>query len=60
MLCQYIYEISNKFNAFYHDKKILAETNETILRSLVALISLTLNVLDTSINLLGFKSPEKM
>ena len=60
MLCQYIYEISNKFNAFYHDKKILAETNETTLRSLVALITLTLNVLDTSINLLGFKAPSKM
>jgi arginyl-tRNA synthetase len=60
ILCQYIYEISNKFNAFYHNKKILAETNETTLRSLVALITLTLNVLDTSINLLGFKAPSKM
>ena len=60
ILCQYIYEISNKFNAFYHNKKILAETNETILHSLVSLITLTLNVLDTSINLLGFKAPEKM
>ncbi len=60
ILCQYIYEISNKFNAFYHNKKILAETNETILHSLISLITLTLNVLDTSINLLGFKAPEKM
>ena len=60
MLCQYIYEISNKFNVFYHDKKILAETNEKILHSLVAIITLTLNVLDISINLLGFKAPEKM
>ncbi len=60
MLCQYIYEVSNKFNAFYHDKKILAETDEKILHSLVSLITLTLNILDTSINLLGFKAPEKM
>lgn len=60
ILCQYIYEVSNKFNAFYHNKKILAETNENILHSLVSLITLTLNVLDTSINLLGFKAPEKM
>ena len=60
ILCQYIYEISNKFNAFYHHKKILAETDEAILHSLVALITLTLNVLDTSINLLGFKAPSKM
>lgn len=60
MLCQYIYEISNKFNVFYHDKKILAETNEKVLHSLVALITLTLKVLDVSINLLGFRAPEKM
>ena len=60
ILCQYIYEVSNKFNAFYHNKKILAETDKQVLHSLVALITLTLNVLDTSINLLGFKAPEKM
>ncbi len=60
ILCQYIYEVSNKFNVFYHNKKILAETDINVLQSLVALITLTLNVLDTSINLLGFKAPEKM
>lgn len=60
MLCSYIYEISNKFNVFYHDKKILAEENETVLSSLVALITLTLNVLNICTNLLGFKAPEKM
>lgn len=60
IICSYIYEIANKFNVFYHDKKILAEENETVLSSLVALISLTLNVLDICINMLGFKAPEKM
>ena len=60
MICSYIYEISNKFNVFYHDKKILAEEDETVLSSLVALITLTLNVLNICTNLLGFKAPEKM
>ena len=60
IICSYIYEIANKFNVFYHDKKILAEEKETILASLVALISLTLKVLDICINMLGFKAPEKM
>ena len=60
MICSYIYEISNKFNVFYHDKKILAETNETVLSSLVGLITLTLKVLDICINILGFKAPRKM
>lgn len=60
ILCSYIYEIANKFNVFYHDKKILAEDNEIILRSLISLIKLTLNILEININLLGFKAPEKM
>ncbi len=60
ILCSYIYEIANKFNVFYHDKKILAEEDETILRSLVALITLALRVLEINITLLGFKAPEKM
>ncbi len=60
ILCSYIYEIANKFNVFYHDKKILAEENETILHSLVALITLALRVLEINITLLGFKAPEKM
>ena len=60
LICSYIYEISNKFNVFYHDKKILAEENKDTLRALVALISLTLNVLDICINILGFRAPDKM
>ena len=60
IICSYVYEISNKFNVFYHDKKILAEEDKTTLRSLVALITLTLKVLDICINILGFKAPEKM
>jgi arginyl-tRNA synthetase len=60
MICSYVYEVANKFNVFYHDKKILAEENETALKSLVALIQLTLNTLDIAIQLLGFKAPEKM
>ena len=27
-ICQYIYELANAFNSFYHDTKILAEEDE--------------------------------
>ena len=60
MICSYIYEISNNFNAFYHDKKILAEENMDVLRSLVALISITLKVLEEAVALLGFSAPSRM
>ncbi len=60
IICQYIYELSNKFNAFYHHKKILAEENQDTLKSLIVLITITLKVLEICIDLLGFKAPEKM
>ena len=27
-ICQYVYELANAFNRFYHDTKIIAEENE--------------------------------
>ena len=29
-ICQYIYEVSNSFNGFYHNTKILAEEDKTV------------------------------
>lgn len=40
-LCQFIYEVSNAFNGFYHDTKILAETDEAKQKGYIALICLT-------------------
>jgi arginyl-tRNA synthetase len=60
ILCSYIYEISNKFNVFYHDKKILSEENTNTLKALVALISTTLRTLEIVCGILGFNAPEKM
>jgi len=59
-ICQYIYEVSNIFNGFYHDTKILAETDEKKKQGYIALISLTKDILLTCIDLLGFECPEKM
>lgn len=60
IICQYIYDVANKFNVFYHDKKILTEEDEKVLASLAALLTLTLKVLEVSVGLLGFSAPEKM
>lgn len=40
-ICQYIYEVSNAFNGFYHNTKILAEENEEQKKGYIALITLT-------------------
>ncbi|BBF41887.1 arginyl-tRNA synthetase [Lachnospiraceae bacterium KM106-2] len=59
-ICQYVYDLSNAFNKFYHETKIIAEENEEKRASWISLITLTLNILDTSINLLGMECPDRM
>ena len=59
-ICAYIYEVSNAFNSFYHETKILGEENEERKQGLVALLVLTRDILETCIDMLGFEAPEKM
>ncbi|MDO4307022.1 MAG: arginine--tRNA ligase [Eubacteriales bacterium] len=59
-ICAYIYEVSNAFNSFYHETKILSEENQAQKESFIRLLVLTRRVLETSIDLLGFSAPERM
>ncbi|WP_434309890.1 arginine--tRNA ligase [Hominifimenecus sp. rT4P-3] len=59
-LCQYIYEVSNAFNKFYHETKILGEEDGEKQKGWIALLSASLTVLADCIDLLGFEAPEKM
>ena len=59
-ICAFIYELANTFNRFYHETKILTEEDEKQQASWIALLNLTKNVLETSIDLLGFSAPERM
>ena len=58
-ICNYLYKLSNEFNAFYSETKILKEAKE-VAEAHIALISLTKNVLEIGIDLLGFSAPDKM
>ena len=59
-ICASIYEVSNAFNSFYHETKILSEENQAQKESYIRLLQLTKRVLETSIDLLGFEAPDKM
>lgn len=59
-ICAYIYELSNAFNAFYHDTKILSEEDEKKQKSYIGLLLLTKGILETSIDMLGFSAPDRM
>ncbi|SFC80995.1 arginine--tRNA ligase [Butyrivibrio sp. YAB3001] len=59
-ICAYIYDLSNAFNSFYHGTKILTESDADKKSSYIALLAITLKVLETGIDLLGFDAPERM
>jgi arginyl-tRNA synthetase len=59
-VCQYVYALSEAFNHFYHETKILAEPDEERRNSYLRLITLVRRVLKKGIDLLGFEAPEKM
>lgn len=59
-ICSYVYDLSNAFNRFYHETKILAEEDQTKKAGYIALINLTINVLEQCIDLLGFSAPDRM
>ena len=59
-ICAYIYEVSNAFNSFYHETKILSEEDQAQKESFLKLLGLTKSILETSIDLLGFSAPDRM
>lgn len=59
-ICAYIYDVANAFNRFYHENKIMGEEDTTKQQGWIALLSLTKNILETCIDLLGFSAPERM
>lgn len=59
-ICAYIYALSNAFNSFYHEVRILSCEDEAKKESYINLLFLTQKVLETCIDLLGFSAPEKM
>ena len=59
-ICQYIYELSDVFNKFYHDNRIISEEDDNRRNSWIKLLMLTQKVLETCIDLLGFEAPDRM
>ena len=59
-ICLFLFELANAFNGFYHECHILAEENDEIRKSWVALLELTKKVLESGIDMLGFEAPERM
>ena len=59
-ICQYVYELSDVFNKFYHENKIIAQENTDIKNSWTKLLIITKGILECCIDLLGFDAPDRM
>ncbi len=59
-ICQYVYELSDAFNKFYHENKIVTNEDAAVRESYIKLSKLVGNVLEKAIDLLGLEAPEKM
>ncbi len=59
-VCAYLYDLANAFNSFYHETKILSEEDEAKKAGWIALLSLTKDVAESCMNVLGFSAPERM
>lgn len=59
-ICQYIYELSNEFNRFYHCNKIISEEDHIKQMSWIKLILLTKDILICCLDLLAIEVPNKM
>ncbi len=59
-ICQYIFELSESVNHFYHETKVLTEEDEERKNSYIKLLRLVQRVLECCIDMLGFEAPDKM
>lgn len=59
-ICQYLYDIANSFNSFYHHNNIIKEEDADRQKSFLALIILAYRILEQGIDLLGFDAPDRM
>jgi len=59
-ICQFIYELSDCFNKFYHENRIVNNEDEKLRNSYIKLCRLAGNMLETAAGLLGIEAPEHM
>ena len=59
-ICEYLYKITNLYNNFYAENKVLTEENENVRSSWLALTKLIFDNNKYLLNILGINIPEKM
>ena len=60
LLCNYLFELSQAFNAFYQEVPVLQESNDEVKSFRLQLITATAQVISNGLYLLGIEAPEEM
>lgn len=60
ILCDHVYNLTQEFNAFYHDCQVLGEENAGIRASRLNLCAITLRQVELVLYILGIDVPERM
>jgi arginyl-tRNA synthetase len=60
ILIEYIYSLSVILNKYYHEYKVLAETDDAKRNSRLATLKFTLRLLEVLLDLVGIEIPERM
>jgi arginyl-tRNA synthetase len=60
ILCEYAFELAQKFSRFYSEHHILSETDAELRAARIGLCEMTLATLAKVLNLLGIEIPERM
>lgn len=60
LICNFLFELAQSFNAFYESIPILKAENEELKKARLALVAGLCQVLKSGLNLLGIKTLEKM
>lgn len=59
-ICQFVYDLSDAFNKFYHETKILTTEDPKVRESYMKLCKLVGDLLETAMDLLGLEAPDRM
>ena len=60
LIANYVYELAQKFNEFYHNCPCLSAEDDELVKARLSLVDCVRQVLENGLNLLGIKAPEKM
>ena len=60
ILCEYVFDVAQKFSRFYSEHHILSETDAELRAARLGLCALTLRVLEKVLTLLGIEIPARM